>query len=499
MKKILAFMAFMGLFVVSCSDDDTPTDPGGGIPTNPIEYTSGSADLSTYVSLGNSFAAGFSDQALFIEGQEASYPNMLSSSFAEAGGGDFTIPFMSDNLGGLNVGGNQVLPNRLILDFTTGSPTPVPVPGSPTTEATSVITGPFNNMGIPGAKSFHLPFPGYGNPAALPAANPYFVRMASSPATSILVDALAQSPTFFTLWIGADDVLAYALAGGAGTDQIGNTNPATYGLADISDPMVVAGSINIVLEALAASGAKGVIANIPDFTKTPYFTTVPHNPVPLDQATADQLNAAFGLYNGGLLQLQGLGVISAEEVAKRTISYTAGPGNAVLILDEDLTDLTGFNPALINLRQATADDLLVFTSQTIIGEPVDPNFPALINGVSVPLGDEWVLTPEEQEAVQTATTAYNQNIAALAQGYDLAFVDMESFYTRLISEGIPLADGSLVTSTYATGGAFSLDGVNPTPRGYALIANEFITSMESKFGAVLPKIDPLDYKGLYIN
>ena len=261
--------------------------------------------------------------------------------------------------------------------------------------------------------------------------------------------------------------------------------------------MVVAGSIDIVLEALTVAGAKGVIANIPDFTKTPYFTTVPHNPVPLDQATADQLNAAFALYNGGLLQLQGLGLISAEEVARRTLSFFAGPGNAVLILDEDLTDLSGFG--LENWRQATADDLLVFTSQTIIGTPADPNNPALINGVSVPLGDEWVLTPEEQEAVQMATTAYNQGIAALAQGYDLALVDMEAFYTRLISEGIPLADGSLVTATYATGGAFSLDGVNPTPRGYALIANEFIAAMESKFGAVLPKIEPLDYKGLYIN
>ena len=107
----------MGLFIISCSDDDDDTDPGGGIPEPPIEYTSGSADLSNYVSLGNSLESGVSDQALLIEGQEASFPNMLAASFSQAGGGDFTIPFMSDNLGGLNVGGEQILPNRLILDF----------------------------------------------------------------------------------------------------------------------------------------------------------------------------------------------------------------------------------------------------------------------------------------------------------------------------------------------------------------------------------------------
>ncbi len=45
MKKFLALLAFLGLFIISCSDDDDATDPGGGIPVNPIEYTSGSADL----------------------------------------------------------------------------------------------------------------------------------------------------------------------------------------------------------------------------------------------------------------------------------------------------------------------------------------------------------------------------------------------------------------------------------------------------------------------
>lgn len=502
MKKFLAPWAIFGLLLVSCSDDDTVV-PGPGEPEQPIEYTSGSADLSNYVALGNSVTAGLSDAALFIAGQDASFPNMLAGSFAEAGGGDFRIPYMADNLGGMTLGGQPIpnLGNRLYLDFSTGSPRPVPVAGQGTTEVSNTLSGSFNNMGVPGAKSFHLVAPGYGSVAgvALGLANPYYARFASGPSATVLVDALSQSPTFFTLWIGSNDVLSYATSGGAGVDQTGNTDATTYGGNDITDPTLFGFVYNSLLQGLTAGGAKGVVANIPDVTAIPFFTTVPHNPVPLDAATAALLNGAYAAYNGGVAQLAGLGVISAEEAARRTISFQAGAGNAVVILDEDLTDLTPYNPGLISMRQATAEDLLVFTSQTIIGTLANPQDPTSINGVAVPLADKWVLTPEEQEAVRTAVAAYNQTIAALAQLYDLGLVDVHTFYNTVVETGVPLADGSVVTDAYATGGGFSLDGVHPSPRGSALLANEFIKVMETKFGAVLPKINPLAYTGLYIN
>ena len=44
-------------------------------------------------------------------------------------------------------------------------------------------------------------------------ANPYFVRFASSATTSVIADFISQKPTFFSLWIGNNDVLLYALAG----------------------------------------------------------------------------------------------------------------------------------------------------------------------------------------------------------------------------------------------------------------------------------------------
>ena len=107
---------------VSCSDDDVVVDQ---IPDpDPIVYTSGTANFSNYVAVGNSITAGYSDAALFIDGQTNSYPNMLAENFALAGGGDFNIPFMADNLGGATLGGQPILGNRLILDFSSGSPAP---------------------------------------------------------------------------------------------------------------------------------------------------------------------------------------------------------------------------------------------------------------------------------------------------------------------------------------------------------------------------------------
>ncbi|MGY6457684.1 hypothetical protein, partial [Vibrio parahaemolyticus] len=88
--------------------------------------------------------------------------------------------------------------------------------------------------------------------------------------------AVAQNPTFFSLWIGNNDILSYATSGGTNSTttggittytpavfQNGNLNPATYGSNDISDPNVVASSINSYVTALTANGAKGVVANIP--------------------------------------------------------------------------------------------------------------------------------------------------------------------------------------------------------------------------------------------
>ncbi len=531
MKKILALLAFFSLFIISCSsDDNAPIDPTPTEPT-PENFTAGSADFSKYVAVGNSLTAGYSDGALFLNGQEASYPNMLASSFEQVGGGEFTIPLMADNLGGLTLGGQKLegFENRFILSFASGSPAPVRLEGAGSTEVTTTLSGPFNNMGVPGAKIYHLAAPGYGSLAALAvgAANPYFVRFASAPTATIIGDAVAQDPTFFTLWIGNNDILSYATSGGSGVDQEGNVDPSTYGPSDITDPNVFKGVYNQLLQGLTANGAGGVVANLPDVTTVPYFTTVPF--APLSPANPDfgpkipTLNQTFA----GLNQ-----VFAALGVPERSIVFATDAASALVIKDESLPDLSAqitgalmqggldqgtasvFGLLYGQARQANENDLIVLTARSEIATLNETAFATLqglgvpaanagqlsVNGVTYPLEDRWVLTPDEQAAVATATDKFNATISGLAGQYGLGFVDANAVLSQAASaEGIPLSDGSTVTATFATGGGFSLDGVHLSPRGYALVANEFIKAVETTYGANLPEVDPLEYKGLYIN
>ncbi len=489
MKNNIKYLAILVVGLVACEPEfDNPIDETD-------VYTSGDADFSNFVALGNSLTAGFADNALYITGQENSYPNILSQQFALAGGGDFTQPLMADNVGGF-AGQNATFPPRLVLAFDAeGNPSPQLFTGrQSTTDITAKLDGSFNNMGIPGARVYHLGFPGYGT------LNPYFGRFSSETNATVIGDAAAQNPTFFSLWIGNNDILGYATSGGTGMDhnETGNIDPATYAGNDITNNNVFGSVYSELVTALTANGAEGVLLNLPDVTSIPFFTTVPYNPIPLDAQTALGTNIAYAAYNGGIQQaLQALGqtgLFTAQEAAARTINFTEGQ-NAVVILDENLTDLGAINPAfamLPKLRQATADDLLVLTSSAVIGTLANPSDPSSVIGVGVPLEDQWVLTPDEQEVIENARTFYNTTIESLATANGLAFFDIASVLRQAANEGIPF-NGGVIRSTFATGGGFSLDGVHPTPRAHALVANGIINVIERTYGANLPSVDPGDF------
>jgi lysophospholipase L1-like esterase len=485
MIKNFKWLLLISLTLAACSKDDAV--PGD------VPVSAGTADFSKYVSLGNSLTAGYSDGALFKRGQEGSYPSLLAQQFAQVGGGDFNIPFCgNDNLGGLLFGGNTIQSTRLTILglLPSGKPNIGNVTGTPLTEITNQLTGPFNNMGVPGAKSYHLLAQGYGNLAGVPTgqANPYYARFASSPSSSIIQDAVVQAPTFFSLWIGNNDVLLYATSGGSGVNQKDNLDPTTYGNNDITNPIVFANVYNELVNAMTANGAKGVVANIPYVTTIPYFTTVPYNPIPLDNTTASQLNAGYAAYNGGLVAAFNAGMISEEEKVKRTITFQAG-NNAVVIVDSYLTSLAAIN--LPSYRQATVSDLMVLPAQNFIGTTVGGN-PQQVNGVSVPLADNWVLSKDEIAEVKVAVDAYNASIKSIAEAKGLAFVDANAVMSQVFNGGIRYGNYHL-SASYVVGGAFSLDGVHPSARGYALIANKFTEAINAKYGSTFKPLDLADY------
>ena len=512
MIKNFKWLFLVSLTFMACSDDDAVVEE----PLVP-----GTADFSKYVALGDSFAAGFSDNALFKKGQLNSYPEILAGQFKLVGGGNFVSPLCGDdNIGGLLFGGNVIQGTRLIFN---GS-VPVNLPGTPVTEVTNHLTGSFNNMGVPGAKSFHLLAAGYGSTAGVPsgAANPYFARFSSAPSTTILADALTQQPTFFSLWIGGNDVLTYATSGGTGVDRTGNPDATTYAQNDITDPGLFANAYAGIAAQLASGGRKGVVANLPYINTLPYFTTVPTNPVPArPSAEAAQLNMLFGAINQ---------ITTAMSLPNRFVTIstddnnpsTVEPTNPLLIVDETLTDLsaqiTGALTPVVGGPTATYlgnlygrarhaknvvggdRDFILLPTRALITPPnnIQPGVPAPFNarGVTYPLQDAQVLTIDEASKIKVATDAYNVTIKAAADTHGLAYVDAKAVMGQLVNGGIRFGNYHM-TAGFVTGGAFSLDGVHPSARGYALIANEFLKAINAKYGSTFRSINLGQYQIQY--
>ncbi|OBX23538.1 MULTISPECIES: SGNH/GDSL hydrolase family protein [Bizionia] len=521
MKKITRDFKYICLLAATItlsacsSDDDASSDMEAPKPA----LVTGNADFSKYIAVGASFSAGFTDNALFAAAQNNSFPNLLSQKFALAGGGSFTQPLMADNIGGLLFNGvldpNGQYRPRLFFD----GAGPSVLNATPTTEATNVLSGSFNNYGIPGLKSFHLGVAGYGF------ANPYFGRMASNPMATVLGDAAGQAPTFFSLSeIGGNDVLSYAISGGTGVDQTGNFDPSTYGLNDITDPNVFSGSFTAAVNALiGTNNAKGVVTNVPYIATLAHFTTVPYNPLDPSEnadfaAQVPTLNNVFGALNP---------IFNAVDPS-RAIVFSATEPSPVVLKDETLTDISsiittqllasptfpafiaqfGLPPAAAPLvagllgqtygqsRQATPADLFVLPSSSIIGKVNQAYAGFLIGqglsaavagqfsveGVTLPLADKWVLIPSEQAAITAATDAYNASIQTIASDNGLALVDFKGILEQASTTGYP--SGNYIYNTaLVRGGLVSLDGVHLTARGYAIIANEMMKAIDATYGS----------------
>ncbi|HEX7411038.1 MAG TPA: SGNH/GDSL hydrolase family protein, partial [Bacteroidales bacterium] len=325
---------------------------------------------------------------------------------------------------------------------------PVSAGGTPTgiPAALAPVGYSVNNFGVPGAKSYHLLAPGYGDPAgvATGTANPYFVRFASSPATTVLADAMAVDPTFFSLWIGNNDVLGYSTSGGLG-DVI---TPQAY----------FTGALTAIVTNMTANGAKGIVANIPDVTSVPFFTTIPYNGLVLTQEQADALNQAY--YNGAL-----------------GINFVLGQ-NAFVIADPT---------SPIQMRQIKSTEMVLLTL------PQD-SLRCGGWGSIKPIPDQYTLVESEISAVQTATQGFNETLKALADSKGLAFADVNSLLKK-VKTGL-VYDGMRFSVTYVTGGVFSLDGVHLTARGNAIVANYFIEAINSKYSSSIPYVNIGDYPGL---
>jgi lysophospholipase L1-like esterase len=444
----------------------------------------GSADFSSYVAIGNSLTAGFQSGGLANFGIETSYPAILAQQFAKAGGGNFVSPLFSDaqrdGSGYLKIFGLTSTASPIILSpgqsttvipagettprtFTnpatdyklayTGNRLPAPPLGSGLQELAAFTGGQPDNLGVPGisvlsadataASVTNVVFPApvlnataraYGN------VNNYYQRLlpAADRGTKDYVTFIGQkNPTFFTCWMGSNDVLTFANNGAV----IDPNNP----FSAMTDTTNFGRGYRNILRTITKNGTvKGVVANIPSVTNVPYFTTV---------RLADVL-ASFQRLNPAIT----------------TVYIREGSSTTA--------------------RAATANDLFLLTAQAQLGLGVG-------SSPTNPLPSQYVLDPTEVGAIQTRTTLLNNIIAKTARQYKVPVADMNTFFNTVALGGIAI-NATANNAAFVRGNLFSLDGIHPTSRGYAVIANEFIKVINANYNASIPQVNPNDYNALLL-
>ncbi|MCX2745239.1 hypothetical protein OO013_15280 [Mangrovivirga sp. M17] len=475
--------------------------------TEPQVPTSGDADFTKVVAIGNSLTAGYMDGALYRSGQENNFVAIMAAQMQDGyGGGDFNIPLVDSD----HISGKLILANQ-----PGGSPAPTPIDIIENYPFEVQQIGPYdgeisalNNFGIPGVTIQTAQTPALGTPGS-PLFNGLYARIASSPGSSTLLGdaaaAMSDGGTFLVFWLGNNDVLGYA-TGGASNEAI-LTEDAAFQAAFNN-------ALNTMLT--ASPNAKGIVANIPYVIDIPFFTTIPYNSITFtsaDEGTINALNSSFEGFNNLMDFLTAEGGFEDYNLQSRKVNYIVGD-NPILINDEDLLDLgpvfdilqengmmdQNTRAALVPYEQsrpATSEDLFTLTSGRVLGTAADPNNPLSIIGVVVPLSDQFALTPQEKSLIKEKVDTFNGVInSAVNDNNDrLVLADVNAQLTLLRTSGININGSSLNATFVPPNGGFSVDGVHPNQRGHAWLANYMIDRINAKFGSNIEKINPNDYSG----
>lgn len=191
-----------------------------------------------------------------------------------------------------------------------------------------------------------------------------------------------------------------------------------------------------VLDKLHSTGATLIVATIPDVTEVPYFITA--------QTISDQTGAPVELVESSL------GI---------------GPNDYVRITAESFIDK-------------------IFTGQ--MPGPLPADCPSPLSALT-PNPIPCVLTAADANTVRSAIASYNSVITADAASRHALVVDLHALVDQIHANGYN-ADGQHLTANFL-GGLFSLDGIHPTNTGYAVIANQFIKTMNSSLGTSIPPVN----------
>jgi lysophospholipase L1-like esterase len=250
--------------------------------------------------------------------------------------------------------------------------------------------------------------------------------------------AVSLKPTLALVWLGSNDLLKYAFSNGA----FPPTTPAQFQSDTIN-----------VITSMQKAGAKVAISNLVDVLDAATFTKVGNLPA--------VFTAALAPY--------GVPPAEAQALAATTQAYllaTYGLGNNAYLL---LTGSAKIEGAVIYslengvpLLQALAAQSAQLVAGDYFGDAVATN-------------------------VQKNNNAYNAAIATAAKQTGAALVDTHALLASIVANGgyYPLPSNPLCCYLYYGGGFFSLDGLHPSDTGYALLANNWIATIDAAFNANL--------------
>lgn len=368
----------------------------------------GNASFQTYVAMGDSLTAGFSSGSLVRTYQVNSYPALI---YRQATG--MTTGFEQPLVSAPGIPG--------ILRLTGLFPTVISATPGLGQPLNLNLPRPYNNIAVPGATLHDLL-----TKTQSTSANDITDLILRKLGGTQLQEGLALHPTFVSLWIGNNDALAAATSG-----------IAIEGVT-LTPPDQFAADYNTVVNAITATGAKMVVANIPDVTSIPFVTTIPR--------------------------------------------FLVNPKtNQLVLVNGQPVPLIGPDGPL----QAGDYVLLTASAELAQGRGIPVGIPG---GTGVPLSDTSVLSAAEVATIKAHVAAYNNTIRTVANAKGLAFVDANATLNDLATNGISIG-GIDFSSAFLTGGIFGYDGVHPTAFGYAYIANLFIDAINTQFGGQIPEVD----------
>jgi lysophospholipase L1-like esterase len=443
-KKLIVVVGVIltSIFLMSCEDRSELT-----APTSPSPDL-GVVNFTNFVTIGNSLTSGYQSGSLYESAQMYAFGNLIAKQVRTS----FAMPTISDPGTAGRIQIKSLNPFALTYNTSAGSPTNTTYPK------------PYNNLGIPGIVLADVM--NSASTATSFSKSPFIDLVLRGQGTQF-AQAKALQPNFITLWIGNNDILGYATSGGVKPAAPTDANTFAFLYSQLAD-------------SLASTGAKVVVGNIPEVTAIPFFTTV--GPGVAQKLSSLGIGGMYyqqhGQYNGSVLPVSSLANYSA----------------LITLVGQNYTGLLGA-PTGKFYKDNNADISLLIAGgilDTTKAFGLDPKNP---------WPDALILDASEITTAKTATAAFNSSISAIATAKGFGLVNFNLIFNQIRSSdasGGTVYDGVAFTTTFVTGGLFSLDGVHPTSRGQGIIATEFIKVINTKWGTSIPFVNVSQIPGSLI-